>query len=145
MTGAVGADTVFAFPHALVAGTTDLSFRFGGGFAPTYAPEVTHLVVVNFEWGPTPAGPWSSSPDQLKSIPGGATTFFDTGVFTTALAMPMDAAFVQLHLHAGGLMFVDGLFEHVSIVPEPASALLMLIGTGALAARRRRPAQLASV
>ncbi len=137
VTGAVGADTVFVFPHALVAGTTDLSFHFGGGFAPTYPPDVTHLVVVTFEWGPTPTGPWSLSPDHLKSIPGGVTTFFDTGVFTVPLAMPMDAAFVQLHLHAGGLMFVDGLFEHVSIVPEPASALLMLIGTGALAARRR--------
>ena len=62
VTGAVGADTVFAFPHALVAGTTDLSFRFGGGFAPTYAPEVTHLVVVNFEWGRRRRGPGPRAP-----------------------------------------------------------------------------------
>lgn len=138
ISGPIGADTPHTFAHAAVPGAVAMDFHFAGGFAPMYPEGESHTVVVVFEWGPTPAGPWASSPDHVKTVPGGTTAFFDTGVFTA----PGEAPFVQLHFYAGGLMFVSGAFDHVSVVPEPASAALMLAGLAGIAGfgLRRRAA-----
>ncbi|MBX3599939.1 MAG: PEP-CTERM sorting domain-containing protein [Rubrivivax sp.] len=136
ITGPIGSDTAHTFAHAAVPGAVAMSFHFAGGFAPMYPDTETHTVVVVFEWGPTPAGPWTASPDHVKSVPGGTTAFFDTGVFST----PGEAPFVQLHFYAGGLMFVSGAFDHVSVVPEPATAALWLAGLAGLAGALRRRA-----
>lgn len=140
--GPIGADTAHTFAHAAVPGAFAMEFHFAGGFAPTYPEGESHTVVVVFEWGPTPTGPWTASPDHVKTVPGGTTAFFDTGVFTA----PGESPFVQLHFHAGALMFVSGSFDHVSVVPEPATAALWLAGLtglGGLAGlgRRRAAAQ----
>lgn len=38
-------------------------------------------------------GPWTASPDHVKSVVGGETRFFDTGV----VHGPSDAPWVQVH------------------------------------------------
>lgn len=73
------------------------------------------------------------SPDHLKTVPGGITTFCTTGTFHG----PNDAAFVRLHFYAGGLMITSGEFVHASVVLEPASALLLAMGLGVLGGWRR--------
>lgn len=133
----VGADSpTAAFVHTGLPGATGIDFRFFGAFAPSYASGTSHTVVLWFEWGSTTGGPWTASPDNVKTVPGGMTTLFDTGVFHG----PEDAPFVRLHFAAGGLMTASGTFEHISVVPEPAAAALWLLGLAGLAGLRRRPA-----
>ena len=71
ITGPIGSDTAHTFAHAAVPGAVAMNFHFAGGFAPMFPDTETHTVVVVFEWGPTPAGPWTASPDHVKSVPGG--------------------------------------------------------------------------
>lgn len=135
----VGSDTPLTFAHASLPGATGIDFRMAVAIAPTYAMGITNTLVATFEWGPTAAGPWSLSPDNVRSVPGGTTAFFDTGVFHG----PADAPFVRLHLYAGGFMVLSGSFEHVSVVPEPPLALLLMGGLMALhGAQRWRARQL---
>ncbi len=128
----VGADTARTFAHDSLPGATGIDFSFSFAIAAAYPPEESHTLVVVFEWGPTAAGPWTASPDNVKSVPGAMTSFFDSGVFHG----PEDAPFVQIHFYAGGLMTVSGSFTHASVVPEPRRAVLLLLGIGLLAARR---------
>jgi hypothetical protein len=135
----VGADTRLVFPHASVPGATGIDFSlFGGVDGGPYPPEETHILVTDFEWGPTAGGPWSVSPDNVNSIPGGMTTPISTGIYHG----PSEAPFVAIHFYAGGLMGVAGSFTHESVVPEPSTlALLGAGGLGLLAyawGRRRR-------
>jgi hypothetical protein len=136
----VGMDTQLVFPHALVPGATGIDFSFSGAIDggprkdtdPPFPTPVSHILVIDFEWGPTETGPWSVSPDNVKSIPVEETSFFSTGVFHG----PADAPFVAIHFYAGNLMTVStmglGFFTHDSVaVPEPSS--LILLGMGALA------------
>lgn len=129
----VGADTVLTFAHASVPGATGIDFRFTGAFSPMYPATESHLVVIDFEWGGSVTGPWTVSPDHLKTVPGGITAFYTTGTFHG----PDDAAFVRLHFYAGGLMIASGEFAHTAVVPESASALLLAVGLGALSGWRR--------
>lgn len=129
----VGADTARTFAHTSLAGATGIDFSFSFAIAPAYPPEESHTLVVVFEWGPTAAGPWTASPDNVKSVPGAMTAFFDSGVFHG----PEDAPFVQIHFYAGGLMTVSGPFTHASVVPEPGHAGLLLLGLTALFWQRR--------
>lgn len=130
----LGGDTSLTFAHLSLPGATGIDFRFLGAFAPAYPVGTSHTVVMTFEWGATDTGPWSSSPDHAKTVPGGATAFFDSGWFQA----PHDAPFVRIHFYAGGLMLVSGIFSHASVVAEPASATLLALGLGALAWGRRR-------
>jgi len=129
---AVGADTQRSFAHTSLPGATGIDFSLNVAFAPLYPLEESHTVVIVFEWGPTPAGPWSASPDHVNTVPGGMTDFFSTGVYRG----PDDAPFVAVHFYAGGLMIASGEFTHTSVVPEPAAGLLMSLGLGMLALRR---------
>ena len=129
----VGMDTARSFAHTSLPGATGIDFSFSFAIAAAYPPEESHTLVVVFEWGPTSGGPWTASPDNVRSVPGAVTTFFDSGVFRG----PEDAAWVQIHFYAGGIMTVSGPFNHVSVVPEPATAALWALGLGALAWRRR--------
>jgi hypothetical protein len=136
----VGMDTPLAFAHVGLPGASGIDFRLRTAISPTYPIGETHTLGATFEWGASAAGPWAISPDNVKSVPGGMTALFDTGVFHA----PADAAFVRLHLYAGGFMVLSGTFEHVSVVPEPATPALWLGGLiGLLGAvwrpRRRHP------
>lgn len=125
VSGPIGMDNQFVFPHASLPGATGINFSFLGAFAPMYPMPISHTVVINFEWGPTPTGPWTVSPDYVNTVPGGTTDFFGTGVFPG----PDDAPFVAIHFYAGGLMIASGEFSHLSVVvPEPTSAGLFLCG-----------------
>jgi hypothetical protein len=128
----IGMDTRLVFPHVSVPGAGVIDFSFGAGFSPLYAPEESHTVVMVFEWGPTAAGPWSTSPDFVNTVPGGMTDLYSTGVHRAAA----DAPFVALHFYAGGLMIVSGDFAHISAVPEPRAALLFAAGLIAVLAFR---------
>jgi hypothetical protein len=133
----IGADTRIAFSHFGLPGATGIDFRFAGAFAGAFPPEESHIVVITFEWRSSGTDPWSSSPDNAKSIPGAVTTPFDTGVYRA----PVDATEVAIHFFGGGLMTVSGTFSHVSVVPEPRTAVLLVLGLAALAAwsmRERR-------
>ena len=129
----VGMDTPRTFVHASLPGATGIDFSFSLAIAPAYPPGETHTLVVDFEWGPSDTGPWTISPDNVKSIPGAMTAFFDSGVFHG----PADAPWVRIHFYAGGIMTVSGSFSHVSVVPEPAPAALLAAGMALLAWRRR--------
>ena len=129
----VGMNTARSFAHTSLPGATGIDFSFSFAIAAAYPPDESHTLVVVFEWGPTASGPWTASPDNVKSVPGAMTSFFDSGVFHG----PDDAAWVQIHFYAGGIMTVSGPFNHVSIVPEPATAGLWALGLAALAWRRR--------
>lgn len=130
----VGMDTPSAsFAQASMPGATGIDFRLMIAIAPAFPETETHPLVVDFEWGSGPAGPWTASPDNVASVVGGATRFFDTGVYHG----PSDAPWVRLHFYAGGLMTVSGTFTHTSAVPEPPAALLLTVGALALAWRRR--------
>lgn len=128
----IGMDTPLTFAHLSLPGATGIDFRFTGAFAPIYADTESHVVVITFEWGPTALGPWAFSPDNVKTVPGGVTAFFDTGVYSG----PADAPFVRIHFYAGGLMTASGTFSHVSSVPEPAPVSLFVVGLAAIAWRR---------
>lgn len=131
----IGADTRREFAHTGLPGATGIEFRFSGAFAPPYPVEESHIVVITFEWRASAADPWSSSPDNVKSIRGGETRFFDTGVFLG----PTDAALVAVHFFAGSLMTVSGDFAHVSVVPEPGQFALYAGGLALLGLWRVRP------
>ena len=119
----IGMDNQFVYPHTSLPGATGIDFSFAGGFAPIYPPEESHTVVIVFEWGPTATGPWTPSPDNVNTVPGGMTDFFATGVFHGT----EDSPFVAIHFYAGGLMTVSGEFTHTSIaVPEPHSVALVM-------------------
>jgi hypothetical protein len=120
----IGMDNQFVFPHVSLPGANGIDFSFTGAFAPMYPPEESHTVVIDFEWGPSATGPWSVSPDNVNTVPGGMTDLFATGIFHA----PEDAAFVAIHFYAGGLMTVSGEFTHTSTVPEPSAASLLLLG-----------------
>ena len=127
-----------AFAHTSLPGATGIDFNLVGAFAAAYPPEDTHVVVIWFEWAPSATGPWTSSPDNVKSVPGAITTLFDTHVFHG----PEDAPFVRVSFAAGERMTVSGTFTHTSVVPEPAPGALLAFGLAALAGfagRRRRP------
>lgn len=130
----IGSDTALLFEHISPPGAVAIDFRFVGGFAPMYPPDETHTVVVVFEWGSTDAGPWATSPDNVKTVPGGETAVFDTGVYRAAA----DADWVRLHFYAGDFMVVAGSFEHIAVVPEPGRHALFLLGLAALGWRLRR-------
>jgi hypothetical protein len=127
-------DNQFVYPHTSLPGSTGIDFSFTGGFAPFYPPEESHTVVIDFEWGPTPSGPWSVSPDNVNTVPGGITDFFATGVYHG----PADAPFVAIHFYAGGLMTASGTFTHTSVVPEPSAIVLAGVGLSWLLIARRR-------
>lgn len=132
----IGMDNQLVFPHTSLPGATGIDFSFSGGFAPMYPLDESHTVVINFEWGPTATGPWTVSPDYVNTVPGGMTDFFATGTFPG----PDDAPFVAIHFYAGDFMVVSGSFSHISVVPEPATLGLSIIGAlilGALANCRR--------
>ena len=129
----VGADTPRTFAHLSLPGATGIDFSLSIAIAPTYPETESHILVAVFEWGPTDTGPWSASPDNVKSIVGGATRFFDTGVYHG----PDDAPWVRVHFYAGAIMTVSGTFTHTSVVPEPPAAWLLGGGLAALALRRR--------
>lgn len=133
----VGADTVRTFEHDSLPGAIGIDFSFSFAIAAAYPPEESHILVVVFEWGPSATGPWTTSPDNVKSVPGAVTSFFSSGVFHG----PDDADWVRIHFYAGGLMTVSGTFTHASVVPEPASAALLLLGLPLLALRRSRLAR----
>ncbi len=130
----IGMDTVLTFTHASVPGAEGMNFSFIGALSPMYPDTESHLLVVDFEWGAAAAGPWSVGPDIMTTVPGGMTTVMDTGVFHG----PAETPFVRIRFHAGGPMVASGEFTHVSLVPEPASAGLLMSGLVALAAGRRR-------
>lgn len=117
----IGMDTQLVYPHTSLPGATGIDFSFTGAFSPTYPADVSHVVVIDFEWGPSPIGPWTISPDNVNTVPGGITDFFATGVFH-GLA---DAPFVAIHFYAGGLMTASGTFTHTSVVPEPTTAAML--------------------
>ena len=130
----IGMDTRLVFPHALVPGAGGMDFDYFAGFAPLYPEDESHTVVIDFEWGPSAVGPWTVSRDFVNTVPGGKTDLFDTGLFHGDDQTP----FVALHFFAGGLMVTSGSFSHVStVVPVPASAVLMT-GSLLLLARRLR-------
>jgi hypothetical protein len=131
--GTLGADTQFVFPHTSLPGATGINFSFFGAFAGAYPPDEFHTVVIDFEWGPTSTGPWTVSPDFINTVPGAMTDFYGTGVFPG----PDDASFVAIHFYAGALITVSGEFTHTSVVPEPASAGLILCGMVSLIGLRR--------
>lgn len=128
----IGMDNQFVFPHTIEPGDFATDFSFTGAFAPMYPPEESHTVVITFEWGPTAIGPWSTSPDNVNTVPGGMTDFFATGVYHGPDADP----FVAIHFYAGGLMTVSGEFVHTS-VPEPTSCVVVG-GLGLVMLRRAR-------
>jgi hypothetical protein len=131
----IGMDNQFVFPHTSLPGATGIDFSFIGAFAPLYPAPVSHTVVIVFEWGPTAAGPWTPSPDNVNTVPGGMTDVFATGVFHG----PEDAPFVAIHFYAGGLMTASGEFTHTSfVVPEPQSIALMAGALAMLVFRRCR-------
>ncbi|MCI0332819.1 MAG: PEP-CTERM sorting domain-containing protein [Planctomycetes bacterium] len=132
----IGMDNQFVFPHTSLPGATGIDFSFMGAFAPHYPPEESHTVVIVFEWGPTATGPWSTSPDNVNTVPGGMTDLFATGVYHG----PEDAPFVAIHFYAGDFMTVSGEFTHTSVIPEPSAILLVGVGLMSLplACRRRR-------
>lgn len=129
----VGADTPRTFVHLSAPGATGIDFSLSVAIAPTYPATESHMLVVVFEWGPSDSGPWSTSPDNVKSVVGGETRFFDTGIYHG----PDDAAWVRVHFYAGAIMTVSGTFTHTSVVPEPPPALLLAAGLAVLAWRRR--------
>jgi hypothetical protein len=134
----IGMDNQYVFPHTSLPGATGIDFSFLGALAPHYPPEESHTVVIVFEWGPTATGPWSTSPDNVNTVPGGMTDLFATGVYHG----PEDAPFVAIHFYAGDFMTVSGEFTHLStIIPEPGSMVIAGIGLFAaisVAIRRRR-------
>jgi hypothetical protein len=128
-------DTPLVYDHTSLPGATGIDFSFAGGFAPTYPMGVSHTVVITFEWGPTATGPWSTSPDNVNTVPGGTTDFFATGVYNG----PDDAPWVRIHFYAGAIMFVSGEFTHTStIIPEPGAMLPAMLGIGSLLGTLRR-------
>ena len=129
----VGFDTPRTFAHLSEPGATGIDFSLSVAIAPTYPVTESHILVVVFEWGPSVSGPWTTSPDNVKSVVGGETRFFDTGIYHG----PEDAAWVRVHFYAGAIMTVSGTFNHISVVPEPPPALLLGAGLAALAWRRR--------
>lgn len=122
-----------AFAHLSLPGATGIDFDLFGAFAGAYPAEDSHTIVIWFQWGPSALGPWTSSPDNVKTVPGAVTTLFDTHVFHG----PADAPFVRVSFAAGGLITVSGTFTHTSVVPELPTAGLLAFGLAALAARRR--------
>ncbi len=128
----VGMDTVRTFTHTSVPGATGIDFSLTCAISPTYPEPESHTIVFVFEWGPSLTGPWLTSPDYVNSVPAARTDFFATGVFHAT----GDAAFVRLHMYAGGIMVVSGEFTHTS-VPTPAGAGVLL-GAGAIMCVRRR-------
>jgi hypothetical protein len=124
----IGMDNQFVYPHTSLPGATGIDFSFIGAFAPMYPPEESHTVVIVFEWGPTASGPWSTSPDNVNTVPGGMTDVFATGVYHG----PEDAPFVAIHFYAGDFMTVSGEFTHLSVIPEPGSFALAGVGLIAL-------------
>jgi len=129
----IGMDNQFVYPHTIDPGDFATDFSFTGAFSPMYPDPTSHTVVITFEWGPTATGPWSSSPDNVNTVPGGMTDFFATGIYHGPEAAP----FVAIHFYAGGLMTASGTFTHTS-VPEPTSCLA-LSGLGfAMLSRKRR-------
>ncbi len=130
----IGGDSQFVFPHTSLPGAVGIDFSFTGAFSPTYPAMESHTVVIVFEWGPTALGPWTPSSDFVNTVPGGITDFYATGVFPG----PADAPFVAIHFYAGAFMFASGGFGHISVIPTPGAATLMLGGV-AVATRRRRP------
>ena len=129
----IGMDNQLVFPHTSFPGASGIDFSFTGAFSPTYPAEDSHTVVIDFEWGPSATGPWAVSPDNVKTVPGGKTAFFATGVYHG----PADAPFVAIHFYAGGLMTASGDFTHVSVVPEPKPVMLLLPGLAVLIGWRR--------
>jgi hypothetical protein len=132
----IGMTTRLVFPHVSLPGATGIDFSYMGAFAPTYTAPDSHTVVINFEWGPSALGPWTVSPDYVNTVPGGPTDLFSTGTFRA----PADASFVAVHFHAGAIMFTSGEFAHVSAVPEPSAAVLVLAGVCVVLLRIRRRA-----
>jgi hypothetical protein len=75
----VGADpgVRLVFPNTSISGATGIDFSFTGAIDggphqidPPLPPGVeTHILVTDFEWGPSPVGPWTVSPDNLNSPP----------------------------------------------------------------------------
>ena len=106
----VGMDTQLVFPHAAVPGAIGTDFSFWGAIAggprkptdPPWPAPVSHILVIDFEWGPTATGSWTSSPDNVKSIPVEETSLWSTGVYHA----PAEAPFVAIHFYAGNLMGV---------------------------------------
>ncbi|MCC6535579.1 MAG: hypothetical protein IT531_23760 [Burkholderiales bacterium] len=125
----IGMDSRFPYAHVSLPGAAGIDFRFVGAFAPHYPAEESHTVVLTFEWGPSVAGPWASSPDHVKTVPGGMTAIFDTGVFHG----PADAPWVAIHFFAGDFLTVSGEFSHLSAVPEPSQAWLFACGVALIA------------
>lgn len=131
----IGMDNQFVFPHVSLPGANGIDFSFTGAFSPMYPDPFSHSVVITFEWGPTATGPWTVSPDNVNTVPGGKTDVFATGVFHA----PEDAPFVAIHFYAGGLMTVSGEFVHTSTaIPEPSSACLLVLGLSTLVAAKGR-------
>ncbi len=130
----IGTDTPSpAFAHLSAPGATGIDFDLFGAFASADPDGLSREVFIWFEWATTPTGPWTTSPPNIKTIPAGITTLFDTHVYHG----PEDAPFVRLHFAAGALMTVSGTFSHVSVVPELPPAMMLAIGLAALLARRR--------
>jgi hypothetical protein len=130
-------DNQFVFPHTSLPGATGIDFSFFGAFAPHYPMPESHTVVITFEWGPTATGPWTTSPDNVNTVPGGMTDLFATGVFHG----PEDAPFVAIHFYAGAFMTMTGEFSHIStVIPEPSAMLLAVLGMVSMLGtfRRRR-------
>jgi hypothetical protein len=124
MSQPVGMDTPLLFSNTPLLGATGIDFSFVGGISPTYPMDETHGLVTDFEWGPSPTGPWSVSPDNYNTVHGGITEPILTGVYHG----PADAPFVRIHFYAGGLMIVSGTFTHTSVVPEPSTLILLGVG-----------------
>ena len=84
---AVGADpgVRLVFTNTLLPGATGLDFSFFGAvdggphvIEPALPPGFeTHILVTDFEWGPTVTGPWTVSPDNANSMPGSGSLASD--------------------------------------------------------------------
>src|SRR5437773_1400851 len=72
----IGSDNQYVFPHISLPGATGIDFSFTGAFSPEYPDTESHVVVIDFEWGPTSTGPWTPSPDNVNTVPGGTTDLY---------------------------------------------------------------------